>query len=91
MEEKIFYESTDNIKLCGLLSVVNDNKKIVILAHGLNGDKTSDNFNALVGKLQDYKINSFRFDFRAHGESTGNDYEMTPLKEVEDLEKQLKC
>ena len=35
MEEKIFYESTDNIKLCGLLSVVNDNKKIVILAHGL--------------------------------------------------------
>lgn len=51
MEEKIFYESTDNIKLCGLLSVVNDNKKIVILAHGLNGDKTSDNFNALVGKF----------------------------------------
>ena len=89
MEEKIFYESTDNIKLCGLLSLVNDNKKIVILAHGLNGDKTSDNFNALVGKLQDYKINSFRFDFRAHGESTGNDYEMTPLKEVEDLEKTI--
>ena len=89
MEEKIFYESTDNIKLCGLISVVNDDKKIVILAHGLNGDKTSDNFNALVGKLQDYKINSFRFDFRGHGESTGNDYEMTPTKEVKDLEKSI--
>lgn len=89
MEEKIFYESTDNIKLCGLISVVNDDKKIVILAHGLNGDKTSDNSNALVGKLQDYKINSFRFDFRGHGESTGNDYEMTPTKEVKDLEKTI--
>ena len=90
MEEKIYYDSTDNIKLCGLLSVVKDNKKIVILAHGLNGDKTERNsFNVFVEKLQDYKINSFRFDFRGHGESTGNDYEMTPTKEVEDLEKTI--
>ena len=90
MEEKIFYDSTDNIKLCGLISKANDSKKIVVLCHGLNGDKTERNsFNSFVKKLQEQKINSFRFDFRAHGESSGNDYEMKPTKEVEDLEKTI--
>ena len=90
MEEKLYYESTDNTKLCGLLSKVNDNKELVLLCHGLKGDKTERNsFNALVEKLQEKKINSFRFDFRGHGESTGNDYEMTPTKEVKDLEKTI--
>lgn len=89
-EEKIFYDSTDNIKLCGLLSIMNDTDKIVVLCHGLNGDKTErKSFNAFTQKLQEQKINSFRFDFRAHGESTGIDYEMTPTKEVKDLEKTI--
>ena len=87
IEEKIFYDSSDNIKLCGLLSKVNDSNKIVILCHGLKADKTERNsFNSFVEKLQDNNINSFRFDFRGHGESYGNDYEMTPTKEVQDLE-----
>ena len=89
-EKKIYYDSTDNIKLCGLLSRMNDSDKIVVLCHGLNGDKTErKSFNILVEKLQEQNINSFRFDFRAHGESTGNDYEMTPTKEVSDLEKTI--
>ena len=87
IEEKIFYDSSDNIKLCGLLSKVNDSNKIVILCHGLKADKTERNsFSAFVKKIQDSNINSFRFDFRGHGESYGNDYEMTPTKEVQDLE-----
>ena len=91
MEKKVFYKSTDNIELCGLLSIVNNSNKIVILCHGLNGDKTERNsFNLFVKKLEDQKINSFRFDFRGHGESGGNDYEMTPTKEVEDLESTIK-
>lgn len=90
-EEKIFYDSTDNVKLCGLLSKMNDSNKILILCHGLNGNKTERNsFNTFVEKLQEQKINSFRFDFRGHGESTGNDYEMTPTKEVQDLEETIK-
>lgn len=91
MEEKIFYDSTDNIKLCGLLSKVNDTDNIVALCHGIRADKTERNsFSKLVELLQQNNINSFRFDFRGHGESTGNDYEMTPLKEVEDLESTIK-
>ena len=90
MEKKVYYDSTDNIKLCGLLSKVNETGKIVILCHGINGEKTErKSFNHLVGKLQEKSINSFRFDFRGHGESTGNDYEMTPTKEVKDLEKTI--
>lgn len=90
MEKKVYYDSTDDIKLCGLLSKVNKTGKIVILCHGLNGEKTErKSFNHLVGKLQEKSINSFRFDFRGHGESTGNDYEMTPTKEVKDLEKTI--
>lgn len=90
-EQKIIYDSTDNIKLCGLLSRMNDSNKILVLCHGLNGDKTErKSFNTFVEKLQEQRINSFRFDFRAHGESSGNDYEMTPTKEVEDLEQTIK-
>ena len=77
MEEKIFYNSTDNIKLCGLLSKVNNNKEIVILCHGLISNKESKGFNTLVKELQLNNINSFRFDFRSRGESTGNFIEMT--------------
>ena len=85
MEEKYYYDSTDGIKLCGLLSKVNDGDSIVVLCHGLNGSKEKESFNTLVELLQKNDINSFRFDFRGHGESTGNDFDMTPLKELEDL------
>ena len=85
MERKIYYESTDNIKLCGLLNVVNTDKKIVILCHGLTSNKESNGFNLLVRKLEEEKINSFRFDFRSLGESSGDFINMTPQKEVSDL------
>lgn len=78
MEEKIFYKTTNNIKLCGLLSKVNSSNKIVILCHGIRGNKTErKSFNKLTSYLAENNYNSFRFDFRGHGESTGNDYEMT--------------
>lgn len=43
MEEKIYYDSTDNIKLCGLLSKVNDGNSIIVLCHGIRADKTERN------------------------------------------------
>ena len=86
MEEKLYYDSSDGIKLCGLLSKVNSSDNIVILCHGLLSNKKSSCFNFLVKKFQAEKINSFRFDFRSLGESEGIDYEMTPTKEIIDLE-----
>lgn len=90
MEEKIFYQTKDNIRLCGILSVVNQEKEIAVLCHGLMGDKNdSDHFQDLSSALNQSNINTFRFDFRAHGESEGNDFEMTPSKELMDLEASL--
>ena len=90
MEERVYYDSTDGIKLCGLLSKVNNDDSIIVLCHGLKATKEKEGFNTLVKLLQENNINSFRFDFRSHGESTGNQYDMTPLKEVEDVESTLK-
>jgi pimeloyl-ACP methyl ester carboxylesterase len=89
MEEKYYYDSTDGIKLCGLLSKVNDDDSIVVLCHGLKASKEKEGFDTLVDLLQKNNINSFRFDFRSHGESTGNQEDMTPLRELEDLKSTL--
>ena len=90
-EEKIYYDSTDNIKLCGLLSKVNDSKKIIILCHGYGGNKLEKNsFTVLTEELINNNFNSFRFDFRSHGESSGLDYEMTISGEIDDLESTIK-
>ncbi len=87
MEEKIFYQTKDHIKLCGILSIVNQKTEIAVLCHGIMGDKNdSDHFKDLSATLHKNNINTFRFDFRAHGESEGNDHEMTPSKELIDLE-----
>lgn len=86
-EEKIYYFSTDHIKLCGLLSRVNDGNEMVVLCHGIRGNKDEEgSFVSLTKELQRHGRNSFRFDFRSHGESTGNDFEVTITKEIEDLE-----
>ena len=89
-EEKLFYDSTDDIKLCGLLSVVNGSDKILILSHGINSYKERRSFNVFIEEAQNQNINTFRFDFRAHGESTGIDYEVTPSKEAQDMEATLR-
>ena len=89
-EKEINIKSTDDIMLNALLSEVSKEKKIVILCHGINSNKNEcEMFINLTSKLRENKINSLRFDFRTHGKSTGNDFEMTPTKEVEDIESVL--
>lgn len=43
MEEKLYYNSSDNVKLCGLLSKVNDNNKIIIMCYGIRANKNEIN------------------------------------------------
>lgn len=90
LEKKIFYNSDNNIKLCGILYQSN-NKKIVIMCHGIRGNKEEcGSFTYLAGKLKKIGYSSFRFDFYGHGESQGKDYEMTISKEIVDLESTIK-
>ncbi|MGM9877876.1 MAG: alpha/beta hydrolase [Bacilli bacterium] len=89
MEEKIIYES-EKFNLCGLLSRRNDNDLIVVLCHGYLGDKNETGlFDMLKIKLIEENLNSFRFDFRAHGESSGNDDDISLTGEIKDLENTL--
>lgn len=85
MEEKIFYDSDKNIKLCGILNKSNKDK-IVIMCHGIRGNKEEcGSFTYLAEKLHEEGYSSFRFDFNGHGESSGEDFEMTISKEISDL------
>lgn len=86
MEEKIFINSTDDIKICALISNIASDK-IILLCHGIRADKNErGSFNLLAKEIQKNDYSTIRIDFRAHGESTGVDYEMTISKEIEDIE-----
>lgn len=71
VENKIFYTSRDNIKLCGVFTVPRKIKGYALLAHGLAVDKNEwENFYVdIANELCKRDFASLRFDFRAHGES----------------------
>lgn len=84
--EKIYYESFNN-KLCGILTKSDKTDKIVIMCHGLRGNKDECGaFIKLSEELIKIGYSSFRFDFDGHGESEGLDKDMTITKEIRDLE-----
>ncbi len=90
MSEKIYYLNDQNKKLCGIINNVN-NKKIVIMCHGIRGNKDEcGSFVILEQELQKNGFSSFRFDFNGHGESEGRDYEMTISNEIADIESTVK-
>lgn len=89
-EEKVFYNTGNNLKLCGLFSKVNEDKTIVLMCHGLGSTKNEKKcFVFLTKALIENNINSFRFDFRGHGESEGSYLDVSMLNEKEDLENTL--
>jgi len=88
MEEKVYFETSDALRLCGILSVAkNKTQKCIILCHGITVDKEEDGiFTNLAYKLCDAGFNVFRFDFRGHGESEGENMDMTVRGEEADIE-----
>ena len=85
--EKIYYENYDNLKLCGILNETESKNTIVVLCHGIRGNKEEWGvFTSLSEKLLENGYSSFRFDFNGHGESEGKDLDMTITKEINDLE-----
>ena len=90
MSEKTYYYNERNVKLCGIINNVNNNK-IVIMCHGIRGNKDEcGSFIMLEQALQRNGYSSFRFDFNGHGESEGKDCEMTISKEIADIESTVK-
>jgi len=57
---------------------------MVIICHGLIGNKNEDHLKSISEGLCEHNIASVRFDFNGHGESEGAFKEMTVVNEIED-------
>ena len=58
MEEKTYYSTFDNKKLCGILNVNNTSKKMVVICHARTSSKDSRPTTMLANDLSKEKINS---------------------------------
>lgn len=86
-ETKHRYKSLDGTEICGILRRAEDPIGTVILAHGFDADKNEFNnfYVDIADKLEKNQLNSFRFDFRGHGESEGSQQDVTIMGELLDL------
>lgn len=85
MAQRITFLSQDKTKLAGTLQTA-PGRSIVVLAHGITVDKEEDGyFTQVARRLAESNIASFRFDFRAHGESEGQQENMALRGELGDL------
>ena len=86
-EQKIFYKSKDDTRLCGIFLIPEKIKGYVLLAHGINENKNEwgDFYIDIAKELYKKGFASFRFDFRGHGESSGIQKDMTIMGETLDL------
>lgn len=91
-EYKIYYKSLDGIRLCGVFTIPAMPKGFTLMVHGITVDKNEwNNFYAELARiLYERKIASFRFDFRAHGESEGLQRELTVMGELVDIKASIK-
>lgn len=88
MQKKIFFTSRDGIRLAGIWHLPDKSSdKVIVLAHGITVDKDESGVFVELAKLLELKGYAvFRFDFRGHGESKGQQVEMTITGELLDLE-----
>lgn len=84
--EKIYYNTNDGKRLCGVIDICNDNEDIVIICHARGSSKDSKATTKLQEELNKNNINSIRFDFRGYGESEGSDFEQLTSNFKRDLE-----
>lgn len=91
-EEKLFFETSDGLRLCGVLSIPKaPTNKCIILCHGITVDKDEGGiFSEISKRLAEEGFATFRFDFRGHGESGGEEIDMTIMGEAKDLEAAIK-
>lgn len=83
----ITLSTPDNFQLAAIYSEVPNSKKGIVLAHGMTVNKEDEGiFVRADEKLQKMGFNTLRFDFRAHGQSTGDsDKDFTISGELADL------
>ena len=88
-EEKIFYPTYNNLKLCGVINKTNENYEIVVICHARTSSKDSRPTTKISKELTKNSINNFRFDFVGCGESDGSYNEYTVSNMVRNLHDKL--
>ena len=88
-EEKIFYPTYNDLKLCGVINKTNENDEIVVICHARTSSKDSRPTMRLAEELSKNNINNFRFDFIACGESDGDYTEYTVSNMIRNLQDTL--
>lgn len=79
------YRSTDGIMLDAIAEESYTPRAVVLMLHGINSDKDEEGlFRRLSKILANEGYDSFRFDFRAHGNSEGKQKFVTIAGETED-------
>ena len=86
-EELIAFKSSDGVSLCGIHRRAKGKPRAgIVLAHGICVDKDFAGFQAgLARELVKHGFETFRFDFRGHGESGGRTEDTTIAGEIRDM------
>lgn len=86
MEEKVYFQNSKGDKLYGILSMVSDlSRPVIIIAHGHHSTKDRKSYTIIQGILNKKNISTFRFDFYGHGESEGKFENATVSEAVDDI------
>ncbi|MFA5926044.1 MAG: alpha/beta hydrolase [Parcubacteria group bacterium] len=87
MHQKIFFQNSNGLKLCGVLSNPADDvsRPIMILCHGFTRSKDTRTYPILEKLINEKNIATFRFDFFGHGESEGKFEDITISEGVDDI------
>lgn len=91
-EQKVRYRSEDGLHLSGVFNRPPSTKHFALMAHGITMDKNEWNnlHFKIANDLSNQAIGSFRFDYRAHGESEGEMRDMTVVGEYLDVKSSVK-
>lgn len=77
--EKVFFKSSDGIRLVGVLSIPDGKPPFptIVICHGYSSSKDSESYTTLEKLLLPIGVVTFRFDYRSHGESQGSWEDLT--------------
>lgn len=86
---KIYFKNSNGQKICGVLSdpVSNTTKSdtVVLICHGLGGNKNDMSYNLLQDTINNLGLATFKIDFLGHGESDGNYDDLTLTEAIDDI------
>ncbi len=83
-KEKVYFQNTKGLSLCGVLSEIPDSDTAILICHGYTSNKDRPVITNIEKVLED-KYTTFRFDYSGIGESEGCDEDLILSQEIDDL------